>query len=304
MNLRDLEYVTSIDRYRNFGKAAEACNVSQPALSAQVKKLEQRLGVELFSRSSSGVITTDAGVRIVATAKDVLRSARLITDTAAEYHDPLSAPLRIGLIPTLAPFITPYLSHTIKGMSEDLKRIYREQPRSVLLHELGNRLIDVALVNGPVAIEGYNFTPVFREPLLLAVAKSHRLANMESIVPSAIPVEQLMLLSDEHCPQSAALSLFSEKNLGIDVADNLLATNLLTLSHYVAEDAGCTLVTKLAQPFLERSNHEIRLIPIDDADFAREIGFVSRKGCPRTHILLALCDQIRANLPPDVTPAN
>ena len=300
MNLRDLEYVAAIDRYRNFGRAAEACHVSQPSLSAQVKKLEERLGVELFARTNSGVFTTDAGARIVATARDMLRSAQRISDTAAEYHDPMAAPLRIGMIPTLAPFAMPYMSKSIRTVAEDLNVIYREQPTEVLWTEMEERVVDVAMMSGPVERAGYRFTPVFKEPLVLMVSKHHRLANIDSISPCEIPVEEMMLLTKEHCLRADTISLCDDKNIGIDVPDQILATNFLTMSHYLAEGVGCTLVPMLARPILECANSEMRFVKINDASYGRDIGFVSREGCPREHILMALCDHIRASPPANV----
>jgi len=301
MNLRDLEYVTAIDRYRNFGKAAEACHVSQPALSAQVKKLEDRLGVELFARTNTGVLTTDAGVRIVATAKDVLNSAQRISDTAAEYRDPLAAPLRLGIIPTLAPFIVPYISDSIRELSEELATIYREQPTQTLMTELENRIIDVALVSGPIETTGYKFTPVFSERLLLVVSKQHRLANVETISSTDIPIEELLLLTEEHCLRAETIALCRDKNIGIDIPHQALATNLLTASHDLTQGIGCSLVPELARPILECANPDVHFLKIEDKNYARSIGFLSREGCPREHILMALCDQIRAFPPGHVT---
>ncbi|MEP0392484.1 MAG: LysR substrate-binding domain-containing protein [Erythrobacter sp.] len=301
MNLRDLEYVAAIDRYRNFGKAADACHVSQPSLSAQVKKLEERLGVELFARTNAGVVTTDAGTRIVATAREVLRSAKRIADTAAEYHDPMAAPLRIGMIPTLAPFALPYMASTIRKVAPDLNVIYREQPTDVLWSELDDRTIDIAVMSYPETPAGYRFTPVFKEPLLLMVAKDHRLANTSAISACDIPIEEMLLLTKEHCLRAETVALCNGKNIGIDVPDQLLATNFLTISHFLSRGVGCTLVPMLAQPILECANPAMRFVTIDDAAYGREIGFVSRKGCPREHILMTLCEYIRTNLPPNVT---
>lgn len=300
MNIRDLEYVAAVDRYRHFSQAAEACNVSQPSLSAQIKKLEARLGVELFARTNSGVMTTDAGMRIAGMAREMLRSAQRISDTAAEYHDPMAAPLRIGIIPTLAPYALPYLSNTIRAACEDVKVVYREQPTEVLWSELEDRGVDVALMSCPTIRAGYRFTPVFREPLVLMVEKSHRLANMASMAARDIPVEQMLLLTEEHCLREEALALCGDKNVGIDLPEQLLATNFLTMSHFLAQGPGCALVPMLAQPILSCANPQMRFIHIDDPSFARSIGFVSRKGCPREHILMTLCDYIRANPPANV----
>lgn len=301
MNIRDLEYIAAVDRYRHFGRAADACHVSQPSLSAQVKKLEDRLGIELFARTNSGVRTTDAGTRIVSTARDVLRSAQRISDTAAEYHDPMAAPLRIGMIPTLAPFALPYLTSTISEVAQDLQVIIREQTTQVLWSELDERLVDVALMSNPETPAGYRFTPIFEEPLLLMVSKDHRLANSGAIKAHEIPVEEMLLLTKEHCLRDEAITLCNDKNIGIDVPDQLLAHNFLTLSHLLNLGVGCALVPTLARSILECANPAIRFVEIEDSSFARKIGFVSREGCPRQQILLRLCDYIRANLPENVT---
>lgn len=301
MNLRDLEYVTAIDRYRNFGRAADACHVSQPSLSAQVKKLEARLGVDLFVRSSSGVVTTNAGMRIVATAKEVLRHAQRITDTAAEYHDPLAAPLRIGIIPTLAPFFLPYLDTCIASVADDLKAMYREFPTEVLLAELDNRTIDVALLSGPTDLSGFNFTPIFREPFTLMVADGHRVSNQNSIAADAIPHEEMFLLTKEHCLHNETTRLCTDKNIGVDVPAEMHASNLLTLAHFLKPEIGCALVPALANDIISKSNPRMHFIQIEDEAFGRDIGFVSRKECPRDHILQALCRIIRAAAPEGVT---
>lgn len=301
MNLRDLEYVAAIDRYRNFGRAAEACHVSQPSLSSQVKKLEERLGVELFARTSSGVFPTDAGARIVSTAKEVLRHAQRITDTAAEYHDPLAAPLRVGIIPTLAPFVLPHLAKSVRAVAENIRMIFRERPTADLLAELEGRAIDVALLSGPVSPTGYQFTPVFREPLALMVCKSHYLANRSSISAAEIPIEEMLLLTNEHCLRAEAVALCNDKNIGLDVPDGLHATNFLTMSHYLCQGVGCTFVPALACETIGRANPDVHFIMINEMSHGRDIGFVSRIGCPRENILKALCDQIREHPPEKVT---
>lgn len=302
MNLRDLEYVRAIDRYRNFGRAAEACHVSQPSLSAQVKKLEERLGVELFVRSTSGIRTTDAGARIVETAKEVLRHAQRITDTASEYHDPFAAPLRIGIIPTLAPYVLPYLGSCVAAIADELRTIYREFPTEALLAELDMRAIDVALLSGPVDRPGYNFTPIFKEPFALMVADGHRLSNHSSIALDAIPHEEMFRLAREHCLAAEATTLCNDKNIGIDVPIETHASSLLTLSHFLSPQFGCALVPVLASEIIARSNPKVRFIQIECEAFGRDIGFVSRIGCPREHILKALCNRIRVEPPEGVSP--
>lgn len=300
MKLRDLEYITAIDRYLNFGRAAEACNVSQPALSAQVKKLEERLGIEIFARNNHKVMATEAGHRIIETAKEMLKSARQIKDYAAEYRDPMSVPLKIGIFPTLAPFIVPYIAGTVNGLSKEMKMVFREAPTAQLITELENRRIDIAMVSGPVDHPSANFTPVFREDLLLAVSKNHRLANRKRIAAEEIPAEELVLLDEDHCLREDTLRLCKNKNVGIDMPEDLAATSLLTATHYITQGFGSTLIPALGKDFLGAANPDVNMVAIDDPGYGRTIGFLSRKGCPREHILSALCDQIRSEPPAGV----
>lgn len=302
MKLRDLEYITAIDRYLNFGRAAEACNVSQPALSAQVKKLEERLGVEIFARTNQKVIATEAGHRIIETAREMLKSARQIKDYAAEYRDPMSVPLKIGIFPTLAPFIVPYIAGTVNDLSKEMDMVFREVPTRQLITELQNRRIDIAMVSGPVDHPSANFTPVFREDLLLAVSKNHCLATRNRIAASEIIIEELILLNEDHCLREDTLRLCGDKNVGIEMPEDLAATSLLTATHYITQGFGSTLVPALARNFLSAANPDVRMVGIDDPGYGRTIGFLSRKGCPREHILQALCDKIRSEPPPGVAP--
>lgn len=300
MNLRDLEYISAIDRYRNFGRAAESCNVSQPALSAQVKKLEERLGIEVFARNNQQVFPTEAGNRIIGKAREMLRSAQQINDMAAEYRDPLTVPLRIGIFPTLAPFIVPYVSGSVKSLAAEMQMIYRERPTAELLKELQNRTIDIAMVSGPVDVSGCNFTPVFREKLFLCVSDKHRLANRSSIAAKDVPLEEMLLLNADHCLREDALRLCQDKNIGVEMSEDFSATSLLTASHYIADGVGCLFVPALGLSVVKVSNPNVKFLEIEGDSYARDIGFLSRKGCPREHILLALCDHIRGNPPPGV----
>ena len=301
MNLRDLEYIVAIERYGNFGKAAQACHVSQPALSSQVKKLEERLGVELFIRSNQMVSPTEAGCRIISTAREMQRSARQINDMAAEYRDPLSVPLKIGIFPTLAPFVVPYVTKSVKDVSAKMKLIYREKPTANLIMEMRDRTIDIAMVSGPIDAPGCDFTPVFKEKLYLIVADNHRLSNQDVVKADEIPRDELLLLDNDHCLRNEAISLCQEKQIGLDLQEDMSATSLLTASQYIADGYGCTLVPELGMPFIGRANPRIRFIAIDDDRFVRKIGFLSRKGCARKHILDALCNQMRNQPPENVT---
>lgn len=300
MNLRDLDYIVAIERHRSFCKAADACNVSQPALSSQVKKLEEQLGVDLFIRSNQNVSPTEAGFRIVATAKDMQRSARQISDMAAEYHDPLSVPLKVGIFPTLAPFAVPYLTRSVKNIASQMQLVYREKPSAELIGELRDRTIDLAMISGPVDVSGCDFTPIFQEQLYLLVSEDHRLGNRHSIGADEVPREEMLLLDEGHCLRNEVLALCGEKQAGIDISEDISATSLLTTSHYVADGLGCTLMPELALPYIACINPRVRFIAIADDRYVRNIGFLSRKGCPRQHILKALCDQIRSHPPEKV----
>lgn len=302
MNLRDLEYVIAIDRYRNFGRAAKACNVSQPALSAQVKKLEERLGIEIFNRTNQKVEVTDAGDRIITMAKEMIGAAQRINDYAAEQRDPFSVPIRVGMTPTLAPFLIPYICGIARNIGEDIRLIFQERSLPDLASAIMERDTDIALVHRPVDTGRLKFTPLFDEPLLLAVPNSHRLANCNIVEPGAMPCEEMITLSGGHCLCQETLTPCLDRVAGADITDDLSATSLLTVAHFIAHGYGCTLIPQLGADIMKRVNPNIRILAIEGRAMLRRIGFLGEANGPRSQILERFDREIRNSPPPGVYP--
>ena len=300
MKLRDLEYVVAIDRFKHFGKAADYCNVSQPALSSQVKKMESLLGVSLFERNLNKIETTEAGRRVVDEATGVIANVRRMEDAAAEYRDPISVPVKLGVIPTMAPFVIPYLCRKAHAFNPDISIVFRERMTHQLIDELRSRRIDAAGLSGPIEEPGTDFTPVFDEPIYLVLNRKSPLAALNVVPFEEISLGDVILLEDGHCLREDALTLCSDDCVGRDVPSDLSATSLSTAIQYVANGFGMTFAPALAASDYEHAQSPVVFRPVDRTDFVRRVGFLSRMNCPRKFILNALVSEIQADLPRSV----
>lgn len=292
MNLRDLEYVEAVGRLMNFSRAASACNVSQPALSNQIKKLEQELGAKLFDRRVQDNRPTELGRRVIDSAKRVLAETRRIHDMATEYRDPTAIPLRIGMTPTLAPYLMHYLFTQIRTLLPGIKVTIAEETSCELVSQVENRDIDIALIPRCGYDARLDFTPLFSEPLFLAVPAGHHLATRDDMDLAEIPANQLI------CVRSP-LGFEAEKSLrdvspdvGKDVALDVTATTFETACRYVSTNQACTIVPALAAEQFKRDGWGLDFIRIRNTNHVRNIGVVSRLGCPRKPLLTQLCEQI------------
>jgi len=302
MNLRDLEYVEAVGRLMNFSRAASACNVSQPALSNQIKKLEQELGAKLFDRRVHDIRPTDLGKRVIESARTILSETRKIHDMATEYRDPTAIPLRVGMAPTLAPYLMHYLFTQIRTLLPDIKVTMAEATADQLTALVENRDIDIALVPRSTCETRLDFTPLFDEPLYLAVPKEHSMAEREEIDFQDIPAGRLI------CTR-APLGYDAEDDVrgcspdvGKDVPLDLTATTFETACRYVCVNNACTIVPALAAEQFKRDGWGLSFLRLRKADHVRNIGVVSRLGCPRKPLLTALCEQIYSHPPCGVEP--
>ena len=207
MNLRDLRYLVAVAEHRHFGRAAEACFVSQPTLSTQLKKLEETLGVTLIERTNRQVMLTPAGEVIVRQAQVVLREVNTLTALAEQFNDPMGGELRLGIIPTLAPYLLPKI---IRPLSEAFPKLHlqlTEAQTATILRMLKQGELDVILLALPLGEENVVEAEIFREPFLFAVGDAHPKAGAKSVSADALDGEQLLLLEDGHCLRDQALAL-------------------------------------------------------------------------------------------------
>jgi len=292
----ELRYIVAVADTGHFGRAAERCHVSQPTLSTQVKKLEETLGVRLFERAARRVRLTAAGERIVARARVVLDEIRVIGDLARDQHEPLTGVLRLGVIPTLGPYLLPWLVPPLRRAFPRLRLALREAMTATLLDELMLHQLDAALVALPAAAPGLVAEPLFDEPFRVLAPPGHRLAKRARVREEDLRGERLLLLTEGHCLREQALALCGD---GGAADSEFRATSLETLRHLVAAGMGCTLLPVLALTSLGEGRVVAR--PFRAPSPSRRIGIVWRRSFPGETGIRALASFIRARAPRTVS---
>jgi LysR family hydrogen peroxide-inducible transcriptional activator len=245
MNLRDLQYLVALDDHRHFGRAAEASFVTQPTLSTQIKKLEQELGVELIERNPRHVLLTAAGAQVVEHARVVLAEADTIRSIARRAAEPESGSLRMGLFPTLAPYLLPHVVPQVHARYPKLELLLVEEKTEVILARLADGRLDVGLLALPVHQAHLHLEPLFTEDFVLAVPRDHPLAATGGPVDASVLVDEDMLLLEEgHCLRDQALEVC--QLTGAKERRGFRATSLETLRQMVAAGVGITLLPGLS----------------------------------------------------------
>ena len=246
MNLRDLRYLLALADHRHFGRAAEASHVSQPTLSTQIRKLEEELGVALVERAPRKVMLTEAGAEIAQRARSVIAEVEQMREIARLAHDPESGTLRLGLFPTLGPYLLPHVVGPLRARYPKLELLLVEEKTAALIARLREGRIDAAVLALPVDDDGLAHAPLFDEPFLLAVPEHHPLAGQRRrrLSLDALRHEHLLLLEDGHCLREQALDVCQLAGAG--EKDGFRATSLETLRQMVAAGVGMTLLPVLA----------------------------------------------------------
>lgn len=281
MNVRDLAYLIAVERHRSMTRAAEACDVTQPTLSAQIAKIERELGVTLFERESRGLKPTDAGRAVLDHARRVLGAVDDLVAAAHEHLDPLGGTLRLGLIPTLAPQLLP---HLLPAMQKRLPRLLPtiiEEQTAVLLEHLRTGTIEAAMIATQIDDERLALVPLFDEPLLVALYAKHPLAARRAIDPREIDPSTLLLLSEGHCLRDQALAFCSEPSLGKNLAGDFRAASLETVLHLVESGLGVTLVPETYVMTHRRTDSSVVFRPLAAPTASRPIGLVFRRSSAR-----------------------
>jgi LysR family hydrogen peroxide-inducible transcriptional activator len=244
MNLKDFEYVKAIAQHKHFRKAADACFVSQPTLSGQVKKLEQTLGVTLFDRSTKQVTLTAKGVSLLAQIEVILEQTQILKELASTSNEPLQGKITIGIIPTIAPYLLPTLLTSMKEAFVDSQFAFIEMQTATILDALNNGELDFAILADVAELNHYHTIPLYKEDFLVAVSKDNALAKHKKVALSDLQGCSLLMLSDGHCFKDQAQKFcFSA---GVDVSNQYKGNSLETLLALVAMDDGVTFVPKLA----------------------------------------------------------
>jgi len=296
MTLTELRYVVAVARERHFGRAAEACFVSQPTLSVAVKKLEDELDVKLFERGSSEVSVTPLGEEIVRQAQTVIEQAAAIKQIAKRGKDPVSGPLRLGVIYTVGPYLLPELvRHAIERVPQ-MPLVLQENFTSKLLDMLRNGELDAAILAEPFPDTGLAVAPLYEEPFVIAVPKKHPLGKRKRITAEELKRETMLLLGTGHCFRDHVLEVCPEYARFASDAEGIRksfeGSSLETIKYMVASGMGVTVVPQLSLP-AEPDRH-ITYIPFAPPVPTRRIVLVWRRTYTRYEAIAALRNAIYA----------
>lgn len=291
MTLTELKYIVALARERHFGRAAEACFVSQPTLSVAIKKLEEELNVQLFERGSTEISATPIGLQIVEQAQRVLEQSNAIKEIALHGKDPLSGPLKLGVIYTIGPYLLPALVRQIIGSAPRMPLMLTENFTVKLLESLRQGEIDAAIVADPFSDHGLVSQALYEEPFFVAVPKTHDWAQRETIESQELKQQTMLLLGSGHCFRDHVLevcpelSRFSHNSSGIQ--KTFEGSSLETIRHMVASGIGITVLPALARE-ADDSASLLRYLPFTAPSPLRRVSLVWRKSYSRSEALAAV----------------
>ncbi len=295
VNLRALLYLVKLAELQHFSKAAEACFVSQPTLSTQIMKLEEELGVQLVERAPRKVKLTPVGQDIADRARHVLRDIDQIRAAARRSRDPETGSLRLGIFPTLAPYLLPHVVPAIRARFPELKLQLAEEKTEDILQLLDSGALDAALLALPLDGDALEVEALFEEPFLLAVPSQHPLATQEQVSIGDLEGQELLLLEDGHCLRDHALEVCALA--GARERVDFHATSMETLRQMVAANVGITLMPQLAvqPPIPATANMQLRSFA--DSEPSRTIALVWRKSSPLGALMREFAACLKPALP-------
>jgi LysR family hydrogen peroxide-inducible transcriptional activator len=283
MNLRDLRYLVAVAEHRHFGRAAESCFVSQPTLSTQIKKLEEELGVVLIERTNRQVMLTPVGERIVAQAQRVLREVNQMVHIAQAFQDPFGGEFRLGIIPTVAPYLLPKILGPINKAFPKLKIQLTEGQTLTITRMLRDGELDAVILALPLEEDNLEQVKLYTEPFYFTASRQHPKAAQKSVRLQDLEDEQVLLLEDGHCLRDQALAICSSAHAVENT--NFRATSIETLRQMVAANVGITLMPELAVP---QKRGAVRYIPFEGPQPHRDIGLCWRTSSTREALLREL----------------
>ena len=295
LKLKDLRYLVAVADLKHFGRAAARCCVSQPTLSAQLKKLEQSLGVQLIERAPNNVSLTGAGEEIVARARRILEASDEVVELARSQRDPLAGRLRLALLPTIGPYLLPRVAPALRRALPRLTLHLYEYQTAPMLERLMSGQLDVGILALPVEAPGCETRTLYAEPFTVALPERHPLAAHKSLKVADLKGETLLLLEDGHCLRDQALEVCSR--VGLRDQQDFRATSLETLRQMVATGAGITLLPELAGRGAYRSARGVVLRPFVRPAPVRHVGAVWRRATARGAAIEALCNLIAEHAP-------
>lgn len=299
LSLRDLEYLVAVAEHEHFGRAAEACHVSQPALSTQIKKTEDFLNVVLFERTNRRVVITPLGRDIVAQARVVLEEAAKIAVLAQASTAPLSGTLKLGAIASVGPYLMPHVLGALRKRYPKLQFFLKEGVTEQLIRELREGTLDAVIASPTFDALGLTETSLFFEPFVVAMPKGHVLSGKQKLSPTDLNAADMVLLADGHCLKDQTLSVCPSNKRG--AIKEFQATSVETLRHLVASGLGYTLLPYLAVEDGPKLKGLLEYRAFASANDGRAVGravaLYSRARYARGRDLELLAALIRENVP-------
>ena len=277
-SIKQLRYFDAVARFGHFRKAAEHCAVTQPALSMQIQELERELGVRLVERRPKGATLTEAGREIARRASRILTEVRDLRDCARRSSAPLSGPLSLGIIPTVAPYVLPPLLPSMRQLYPDLDLLVRETHTAQLRDELLDGSLDLLMLALPLEHADIETLPLFEDRFLLAMPRNRRIKGGMRATPAFLEEDRLLLLEEGHCLRDQALAYCQLRQ--VDSIDTFGVSGLSTIVQMVANGMGLTLLPEISVD-LETRAGQVRLIRFEEPEPSRLLGLAWRSTSPR-----------------------
>jgi LysR family hydrogen peroxide-inducible transcriptional activator len=298
ITLRQLRYLAALDKHGHFGRAAEACAVTQPALSMQIRDLERTLGVAVVERRPGDVMLTDVGREIARRAEDVLTASRDLVDFARHRSGVLTGRLTLGVIPSLAPYLLPRILPTLQSRFPELRLELRETQTRQLVEDIKSGALDAAMLALPLGEPDIDTIVLFEDLFLLAVPASDPRAETSRVAASDIDQSRLILLEDGHCLRDQALAFCATATRGrASLAGGTAfgASSLTTVMQMVAGGYGVTLIPQIAAE-VERRDERVKLLRLENPQPGRSIGLAFRRTSPRKVDFAALGEVVKESV--------
>lgn len=299
MTLTQLKYIIAVDRYRHFATAAEKSYVTQPTLSMQIHKLEDELGVTIFDRSKSPVIPTEIGEKIISEAKKILKQSKHIEDLAALNDEELRGTFRIGIIPTIAPYLLPLILRNFRSKHPEVQLIFEEVVTDELLDLLNQDHLDIGIIATPADRGNIFEEDLYYEPFLGYVSEDHPLAKKDRLSVDDLEVTNLWLLNEGHCFRDQTVKLCKKfrKNKLDNPKIEFESGNLETLKQLVEQNFGMTLLPYLAKNQINEQCEKAHLREFDDPVPRRKVRIVYGREYLKKNIIEAFKEEVMTSIP-------
>lgn len=277
MTLTQLEYIIAVDNKKSFARAAAACHVTQPTLSMQVKKLEEDLGVLIFDRSKKPILTTDIGQRIVVQARSIIREASRIPQLIEEEQETVKGELRVGIIPTLGPYLLPLFLPAFMEKYPEVELNIQELLSDQIMDKLQADQLDAGILVTPIHAEGFTEIPLFYETFVVYMSTSHPLSDQHKIDFEDLNLDDMWLLQEGHCFRSQAVNICGEKSVKTHRGLRFESGSLETLRRIVEKQYGYTLLPELATLELGEELYHKHVRTFRNPQPVREVSLVLRR---------------------------